>query len=137
MSRSLRSFTLALGAGTLLFAGCARTHSPTGAAGGRAISGEEIAGSDAEDLLELIEELRPSWLLGSPIRDPSDPSETDGPLVLLGDAPPQPLFTLQFVTLDGVREIRYLTATSARSRHQVHAPSGLIVVIRTPSRGPW
>ncbi len=117
----------------LALSGCASQGPIVGQGGMRSIQVDEILGSGADDVLELIEELRPSWLLGAPIRDPSDPQATATPLVIINNVPAQPLFSLQFVGLDGVKEIRFLTATSARTRYRVNAPYGLIVVIRPPA----
>lgn len=122
---------------TLLFsliqAGCARRQPLTGPGGLRAISEVEIRKSDAEDLLELIEALRPSWLLGTMVQDPSDPLESGGPKVLVNGLPPRPLFTLQFMSPGNVREIHYLTRTAAETRFRVGSPEGLILVLTYPA----
>jgi hypothetical protein len=94
----------------------------------RAILSDEMADSSADDLLELIGQLRPSWLLGSDLRDPSDPGEGGGPAVLVNGVPPRPLFTLQFMPLAGVEEIRYLTSREAELRYRVRSPAGAIFV---------
>jgi hypothetical protein len=102
----------------------------------RAILADEIADSSADDLLELIGQLRPSWLLGSDLRDPSDPEERGGPAVLVNGVPPRPLFTLQFMPLAGVEEIRYLTAQEAELRYRVRSPAGAIFVKTRDPVGP-
>jgi hypothetical protein len=113
----------------LPLAGCARGKAVTGKAGIRAITEVEIRESNARDALELIEQIRPSWLAGSLLRDPSDPSEKGGPAVLINDIPPKPLFSLQFLPLENIREIQYLTRTHAETRFRVAAPDGLILVL--------
>ncbi|MFC1660156.1 hypothetical protein ACFL3S_01645 [Gemmatimonadota bacterium] len=119
--------------GAIAVTACAAVGPVTGSGGLRAIQIDEIGESSAEDLLELIENLRPSWLLGSDIRDPSDPEERGGPVVLVNDVPPRPLFTLQFMPLAGVEEIRYLTSNEAELRYRVRTPAGAILVkTRTP-----
>jgi hypothetical protein len=47
----------------------------------------------------------------------------------------RPLLTLQFMSLENVREIRYLTGTSAEIRYRVRVPEGLIVVLTYPMVG--
>lgn len=117
-------------AGSLLaLAGCARGQAVTGTGGVRVISEEEIRESDARDALELIQQARPVWLAGSLLGDPSDPTERGGPSVLINDIPPKPLFSLQFVPLDDIREIQFLTRTYAETRYRVGARDGLILVL--------
>lgn len=96
---------------------------------------EEIRESGAEDVLELIRDARPAWLIRSPLRDPSDPTERSGLLVLVNDVPPQPLHTLQFMPLEGIREIRYLTPTFAETHYRVRSSAGVILVLRPPPTG--
>jgi hypothetical protein len=117
-------------------AGCARSQPVTGRGGIRAISKEEIRESDARDALELIQQIRPAWLAGSLIRDPSDPTERGGPTVLINDIPPKPLFSLQFLPLEHVREIHYLTRTYAETRFRVRAADGLILVLTNAPVNP-
>ena len=125
-----RSFVL------LWLAGCAGNRPITGEGGLHVISEIEVRKSTADDVLELIEDLRPSWLFGGVLRDPSDPSETGGPRVLINDVPPRPLFTLQFVSLENVREIHYLTRASAANRYSVGASTDVILVLTHPKVGP-
>ncbi len=121
----------------LTLAACAVRRPITGSGGLSTITEIEIRKSDAEDVLELIEDLRPSWILGSPVRDPGNPLESPaGPGVLINDVPVLPLYALQFEPLEGIKEIRHLTRTSAENRYRVSAPRGLIVVIRPPRVGP-
>jgi hypothetical protein len=120
----------------LLSAACVRNQPLTGRGGLRAISEVEVRKSDADDVLELIQKIRPSWLMGGTLEDPSDPWESTGIQVLINDLPPRPLFTLQFMSLQNVREIHYLTRTSAETRYRVGAPNGLILVLTYPTVGP-
>ena len=119
-----------------LLAACGWNRPTTGEGRLHVISEIEVRKSTADDVLELIEELRPSWLLGGVLRDPSDPSETGGPRVLINDVPPRPLFTLQFMSLENVREIRYLTRVSAANRYSVGASTDVILVLTHPKVGP-
>ena len=119
----------------LLLAACVRNQPLTGRGGLRAISEVEIRKSDADDVLELIQKTRPSWLMGGTLQDPSDPWEFTGIQVLINDLPSRPLFTLQFMSLKNVREIHYLTRTSAETRYRVGAPYGLILVLTYPTVG--
>ena len=117
----------------LALVGCARGQAATGTGGVRVITQEEIRESDARNALELIQQIRPVWLGGSLLRDPSDPTDRGGPSVLINDIPPRPLFSLQFVPLDNIREIQFLTRTSAETRYRVGARDGLILVLtRSP-----
>ena len=113
----------------LALAGCIRGKPVTGTGGIRAITEEEIRESGARDALELIQEIRPGWLTGSLLRDPSNPTGRGGPSVLINDIPPKPLFSLQFIPLENIREIRYLTRTYAETRFRVGAQDGLILVL--------
>jgi hypothetical protein len=116
-------------------AGCALMPG-TGGGGMRDITSEEIEASDAGNLMDLIEEIRPGWLYFHELRDPRDANDDGGPLVMVNHVPTQPLFTLQYITLENVREIRYLTGTYALNRYRVNAPSGVILVISPPLVGP-
>ena len=120
----------------LPLAGCIRGKPVTGAGGIRAITEEEIRESGARDALELIQEIRPGWLAGSLLRDPSNPTERGGPTVLINDIPPKPLFSLQFLPLENIREIQYLTRTYAETRFRVLAQDGLILVLTHPPVNP-
>lgn len=138
MTRVARRSVPGLPPGGLLLSppACGRGRAVVGEGGLRGVTLEEVRASDADNVLELIEELRPSWLMGSPLRAPWDPTEQSCPLVLVNDVPPQPLFSLQYVPLDGVREIRYLTATYAETRYRIRAPDGAILVLRPPPISP-
>lgn len=120
----------------LLATGCARNRFGPGEGGLRSISEVEIRKSGADDVLELIQDLRPSWLMGGSVLDPTDPTETGGPGVLINDVPMRPLLTLQFMSVENVREVRYLTGTSAEIRYRVRVPEGLIVVLTYANVGP-
>ncbi|MBT8396246.1 MAG: hypothetical protein HKO65_18230 [Gemmatimonadetes bacterium] len=113
----------------LSLAACARGRPVTGRGGVRAITQEEIQASDARDALELIQMIRPVWLAGSLLGDPTDPTVQGGPTVLINDIPPKPLFSLQFLPLEDIREIQYLTRTYAETRFRVGARNGLILVL--------
>jgi len=102
----------------------------------RDIQIDEISAATEDNLLDLIERIRPSWVFFHDLRDPGDPSETAGPLVMINDVPPRPLFTLQYISLEGVQEIRYLTRTYALTRYRVNAPAGVILVITPSFVGP-
>lgn len=102
----------------------------------RDIQIDEIRGAGEDNLLALIERIRPSWVYFHDLRDPSDPSETAGPLVMINDVPPRPLFTLQYIPLEGVQEVRYLTYTYALNRYRVNSPAGVILVIIPDLVGP-
>jgi hypothetical protein len=124
----------ALAAVTAL-AGCALTPGTQGG-GMRDITTEEIQASQADNLMDLIEKIRPGWLYFHNLRDPRDAHENQGPLVMINDVPPRPLFTLQYLTLENVTAIRYLTGTYALNRYRVDSPSGVILVISPPMVGP-
>jgi hypothetical protein len=117
-------------------AGCALTRSTGGRGGMRDIQPDEIQGSSEHNVLDLIEQIRPSWLYSHDLRDPADPGETAGPLVMINGLPPHPLFTLEYFPLENVREIQYLTATYALQRYRVNSPAGVILVITEPPVGP-
>jgi hypothetical protein len=119
----------------LLLAGCASNQPVTGAGGIRTITEAEIRESDADDVLELIQQLRPAWIMTRTVRDPSDPSERGGPVVLINDIPPRPLYTLQFMSLANIREIRNLTKNYAETRFRVGAPEGAILILTSTGVG--
>ena len=116
--------------------GCVRGPATGGKGGMRDIQIDEIRGAGEDNLLSLIERIRPSWVYFHDLRDPSDPSETAGPLVMINDVPPRPLFTLQYIPLEGVQEVRYLTYTYALNRYRVKSPAGVILVIMPSLVGP-
>jgi hypothetical protein len=124
-------FLLALSCG-----GCILSRSPGGKGGMRDIQLDEIKGSSEDNVLDLIERIRPGWVYFHELRDPGDPGETEGPLVLINDVPPHPLFTLQYFPLENVREIQYLTASYALQRYRVNSPAGVILVVTEPPVGP-
>lgn len=113
----------------VVLTGCVRKQAVTGTGGINAIVESEILESDAEDVLGLIQRIRPSWLLHGSMRDPANPWESEGPVVLINDIPPKPIFSLQFMSLTNIREIRFLTRTSAETRYRVGAPDGLILIL--------
>lgn len=113
---------------------CAVGSPVTGAGGTRAILADEIEGHPARDVLGLVRDLRPAWLVNPNVQDPSDPWESGGPVVLVNGIPPKPLHTLQFMSLAGVEEIRFLTARDVEIRYRVRSPAGAIF-IKTRSPG--
>jgi hypothetical protein len=116
--------------------GCVLSR-PTGGKGGmRDIQLDEIRPAREDNVLDLIERIRPSWVYFHDLRDPEDPQETAGPLVMINDLPPHPLFTLQYFPLDNVQEIRYLTASYALHRYRVNSPAGVILVVTRLLVGP-
>jgi hypothetical protein len=117
-------------------AGCVLGRTTGGKGGMRDIQLDEIQGSSEDNVLDLIERIRPSWVYFHDLRDPADPEETAGPLVMINDLPPHPLFTLQYFSLENVREIRYLTASYALQRYRVNSPAGVILVITESPVGP-
>jgi hypothetical protein len=119
----------------LLATGCALSPGPRGG-GMREVELHEIQASDADNVMDLLERIRPGWLYFHELRDPREASETQGPLVMINDVPARPLFTLQFIPLEGVQEIRYLTRSYARNRYRVNAPNGVILVITPDPVGP-
>jgi len=127
--------SLALLAGVLPLVGCALSRPGVGG-GMRDIQADEIQGATDDNLMDLIERLRPSWLHFHDLRDPSDPEETEGPLVMINDVPPRPLFTLQYVPLENVREVQYLTPRYALTRYRVDSAGGVILVITRAMVGP-
>ena len=116
--------------------GCVPGRATGGKGGMRDIQIDEIRGAGEDNLLALIERIRPGWVYFHDLRDPSDPSETAGPLVMINDVPPRPLFTLQYIPLEGVQEVRYLTYTYALNRYRVNSPAGVILVIIPNLVGP-
>ncbi len=116
-------------------AGCALTAAGEGG-GMRDIQIDEIRGAEDDNLMALIERVRPSWLYFHDLRDPADPDETEGPLVLINDVPPRPLFTLQYLPLENVREVQYLTSQFALTRYRVESPGGVILVRTHALVGP-
>jgi len=119
----------------LFAAGCALSGT-RGQGGMRDIQIDEIRSTRAANAMDLIEKVRPGWLYFHELRDPSDPGETGGPMVMINDVPPRPLYSLQFLSLENITEIRYLTSTYARQRYRVDSPAGVILVISPSLVGP-
>jgi len=117
----------------LLVAGCAKKGPVTGQGGVSVIDQAEIEATDARHVLELIQRVRPAWLLMGTRRNPSDPFEEGGPIVLVNSypPPPRPLFSLQYMSLENIREIRYLTRTRTETWYRVRAPAGAILILTT------
>lgn len=121
---------------TAVVTSCAARKPVTGAGGTRAILADEIGGSTADDVLALVRDLRPAWLVGPNVRDPSDPWESGGPVVLVNGIPPRPLHTLQFMSVEGVQEVHFLTARDVEIQYRVRSPSGAILVKTRSPGGP-
>lgn len=131
--RKATRLTLLLG--LLPLAGCALSRPGVGG-GMRDIQTDEIQGATDDNLMDLIERIRPSWLHFHDLRDPADPEETEGPMVMINDVPPRPLFTLQYVPLENVREVQYLTPRYALTRYRVESAGGVILVMTRSLVGP-
>lgn len=121
---------------TAVVTSCATGKPVTGAGGTRAILADEIGGSTAEDVLALVRDLRPAWLVSLNVRDPSDPWESGGPVVLVNGIPPRPLHTLQFMPVEGVQEVHFLSARDVEIQYRVRSPSGAILIKTRSSGGP-
>jgi hypothetical protein len=139
-TRMVGPFITAVGTAFLLLVSgsCARGRPTSGSGRIGIITSEEIQASDAEDVLDLIQQLRPSWLLLGARRDPTNPWEEGGPVVLVNDVPPpaRPLYSIQFMSLENIREIHYLTSTRAETRFRVSAPDGAILILTNTRLNP-
>lgn len=101
----------------------ARSGAPT-SGGSRLIAEAEIDGHAATNLLELVQQLRPSWVQRRALA-----GGQGYPTVYLGSQPLGSIDRLREVPTHNVREVRYLNGPEASSRFGAGVPYGVIQVI--------
>ncbi len=95
----------------------------TAASGGsRVIVEAQIEASSASNLLELVQQLRPSWLQQRSAPTPGYPT------VYLGSQPLGSVDRLREIPTHNVREVRFLNGPEASSRFGARVPYGVIQV---------
>jgi hypothetical protein len=92
--------------------------------GSRVISEAEIDGSNATNLLDLVQRLRPSW-----IQQRAVAGGRGFPTVFMGSQALGSVDRLREVSTHNVREVRYLNGPEASSRFGAGVPYGVIQVI--------
>jgi hypothetical protein len=96
----------------------------TASGGARVIGEADIDGSTASNLLELVQQLRPSWL-----QQRSFVGGQGYPTVYLGTQPLGSVERLREVPTHNVREVRFLNGPEASSRFGARVPYGVIQVL--------
>lgn len=97
---------------------------PVAGGGSRVISEAEIQQSTAPNMLELVQQLRPSW-----IQPRSVALGRGTPTVYVGTQALGQAERLREVDTRNVREVRYLNGPEASSRFGAGVPYGVIQVI--------
>lgn len=92
--------------------------------GSRVISEAEIERSSAANVLELVQQLRPSWIQARAVA-----TERGYPTVYVGPQALGPVERLREIGTDNVREVRYMNGPEASSRFGGGVPYGVIQVI--------
>ncbi|HYW13157.1 MAG TPA: hypothetical protein VE871_14450 [Longimicrobium sp.] len=92
--------------------------------GARVIVEADIEGSTASTVLELVQQLRPSWL-----QQRSFVGGQGYPTVYLGTQPLGSVERLREVPTHNVREVRFLNGPEASSRFGARVPYGVIQVL--------
>jgi hypothetical protein len=127
---------------TMIGSSCASSRSDVGAVdrGSRPprrsstlITREELLATDAPDAYQAVERLHPDWLRGRGLTSFTGPPPKvlvylDGQL--LGD-----VGILSRLTLNGIREIRYLNASDATQRWGTGHSAGVIEVLTQTGTG--
>lgn len=90
----------------------------------RVITETEIQESSAPNLLELVQQLRPSW-----VQQRAVASGRGYPTVFQGSQALGSIDRLREIGTTNVREVRYLTGPEASSRFGAGVPYGVIQVI--------
>ncbi|HLM66881.1 MAG TPA: hypothetical protein VK358_05095 [Longimicrobium sp.] len=94
---------------------------PVGGGSSRVISEAEITQNTAANVLDLVQQLRPSWL---------QPRAGGGfPTVYVGSQALGPVERLRELATDNVREVRWMNGPEASSRFGAGVPYGVIQVI--------
>ena len=92
--------------------------------GSRLISEAEIQQATAPNMLELVQQLRPSWI------QPRAVANSRGfPTVYVGSQELGPVERLREIGTDNVREVRFMNGPEASSRFGAGVPYGVIQVI--------
>ncbi|MCC6769860.1 MAG: hypothetical protein IT360_01505 [Gemmatimonadaceae bacterium] len=127
-------------AATVLVAGmaCAGGGGRSGAGGIRSdvIYRNEIGKTSAVNAYDAVRRLRPAFLTG---RGPSTllraSQSTSAPVVYLDNQRFGAAESLRDIPVDGIVEIRFLTAAQAQVRWGMNHPAGVILVITGSARG--
>ncbi len=105
--------------------GTASAGGATASSGGsRVIAQADIDGNTASNVLELVQQLRPSWL-----QQRSFVGGQGYPTVYLGTQPLGSVERLREVPTHNVREVRFLNGPEASSRFGARVPYGVIQVL--------
>lgn len=114
---------LALSAGA-----CATTGGSGGGGSSDTLTGEELIAARHTDLVEALQNLRPTWIRGRGTNSVSYSSEV---VVFLNGAPYGTVSDLRGIPVDAVLDVRYLSAAEAGARYGTLAGSSGLILVRT------
>lgn len=112
----------------LTLAACASATSSPGSASPDIITRAEIEASRADNVYELIQQLRPRFLRTRGVSSMSDPS-AGHPVVYVNEVRHGGLETLRSILVSQVDEIRYISASDATTRWGTGHTAGVIQVL--------
>ena len=131
MLRSTSIRVAALSFALLSAAGCSSSKANTSAAPrrtGNVITADEITSTGATNLYDAIQRLRPQWLTSSRIRRGGSGDDLQ---VYLDANRYGQMSSLRSLSVGGVQEIRYFSASEATNRYGTGHTGGAILVMMT------
>ncbi len=114
----------------VIFVACASGGSTSAAASRNqdVIGLAEIQASEAPTALDLIQELRPRWLIQNRGQRSFGEGAQDAPQVILDDIPQPSLDSLGEIPRDAIQEIRMISPRDATFQYGTGFPAGIIKV---------
>ncbi|MEX2471449.1 MAG: hypothetical protein WEA34_04675, partial [Gemmatimonadota bacterium] len=107
---------------------CATTGGSGGGASSDTLTGEQLIEARHTDLLEAVQNLRPTWIRGRGANSINSSSEV---IVFLNGAPYGTVSDLRSIPLDAVVDVRFLSASEAGARYGTLAGSSGLLLVRT------
>lgn len=107
---------------------CATTGGSGGGASSDTLTGEQLIEARHTDLLEAVQNLRPTWIRGRGANSINSSSEV---IVFLNGAPYGTVRDLRSIPVDAVVDVRFLSASEAGARYGTLAGSSGLLLVRT------
>ncbi|RMF61978.1 MAG: hypothetical protein D6743_12785 [Calditrichaeota bacterium] len=114
----------------VIFLGCGTSNTTTHRSSRYVITVDDIAGTSATNGLELIQQLRPEWLLQSERRGVKSISVENAtePVVYVNESRYGDVASLRTLSINNIREIKYMKAREATTRFGTGHTGGAILV---------